>query len=108
MITEDGFPEIINGNCDGLGCGHAQSPCWCDEFHAMKMNFQRHNNKAWDCNDPICKAWEDSFRVTDRRWRLIVEQAETEFCGKKIVGGLSNFFFALSRATQKLKEVKKL
>jgi len=102
------FPKISIGHCDGMGCGHAQSPCWCEEFHAMKLNFQKRHGRAWDDEDPICKAWDDSFRLTDRRWRNIVERAEQKFYGKKIVGGVSELFFAILHATDELKKECKL
>ncbi len=99
MELEEGFPRINIGHCDGMGCGHAEQPCWCEENHEMILEFQRQYKRAWDGKDPICKAWEESFRFFDKRWRKLVKAAEIKFYGKKKVGGTSDFMFTISRAS---------
>jgi hypothetical protein len=70
----------------------------------MKMNFQKKHQRPWNNDDPICQAWEDSFRATDQRWRMIIKEADT----KKALGGISEFMFAISWASIRLREQKKL
>jgi len=81
--TKTGFPRIDNGNCDGLGCGHGHV-CWCDQYQAMKEEFQRVFNKPWDTRFPNqgqdidCVNWEKSWRFGtsewDKEWEEMVER----------------------------------
>ncbi len=74
MSDDNSFPEIENGCCDGLGCGKGVV-CWCDEYQAMKEEFQRVFNKAWDTKQPWegqdidCVNWEKSWRFGTSRWK---------------------------------------
>jgi len=74
-----GFPEIENGCCDGLGCGKG-AVCWCNEYKAMKEEFQRVFNKAWDTKyewdgqDIDCVNWEKSWRFGTSSWKRAEEK----------------------------------
>ena len=61
-----GFPKLINGSCDGLGCGF--TVCWCNEHIEMQEEFQRAFDKPWKDNDVECNIWERSWRFGTKRY----------------------------------------
>jgi len=74
MNEENNFPAIVNGSCDGLGCGRG-SVCWCNEYVAMKEEFQRVFNKPWKNGkeDLDCYHWELAWRYGTDKWEKAEE-----------------------------------
>jgi len=78
------FPKIEIGYCDGLGCGRA-TVCFCQEYHAMKMEYQRVFDEAWNSEDPTCITWERAWRFGTERYDAAWEKIVTRTKGSCIV-----------------------
>ena len=70
-----GFPKLDGGWCNGDGWLNVSCVCWCEEYLAMREEFQRVFNKAWDHRhankgqDPDCINWEKAWRFGTSRWK---------------------------------------
>ncbi len=77
-MSDNDFPKLDGGWCDGMGCG--ERLCWCGEYLAMCEEFQRTYNKPWDKNDIDC------LRV-ERIWRFGTERFGEYYKNKQLRGG---------------------
>ena len=75
-MSEDKFPKIINGSCDGLGCGKDVVPCWCDQITDSKEEFQRRYDLQWfrewspEGKENGCDIWYDAVNYTRKQFKV--------------------------------------
>ena len=72
-MADNDFPKLDGGWCDGLGCGRGHV-CFCAEYLAMKEEFQKVFNKAWNKDDTDCINWEKAWRFGTSRYNEAWEE----------------------------------
>lgn len=76
-MNENEFPKLVNGSCDGLGCG--VGVCFCDESLFMREEYQRKYKLPWtpwyDKKEgwEIRKAWEEGWALGHARFDKLFE-----------------------------------